>query len=253
MRISKLFLALGASALLTAGTNALAQDDEDGHILEITKVGVKIGHEMKFRDAVKAYHGCLIENEYEGSWSTWSNVGGEGREYHFVSTMANWAEMDSPSEASKTCWSEHHDSLTAHVNSVSTRFARAEPDWSGEAEGYSVVRLHHFRVDDGDEFRDAVGAITGILKGAEHEHLGSWYRMIGNDANEPNYFVVAHYKNFAALDEDRTGPYDALVEAEGEERADELWEQFGDSLHDDGEYFTDLLRREDELSHSNED
>lgn len=254
MKISKLLFALGAGTLLAAATNAFAQDDdEDGHILEITKVDVEIGHEMKFREAVKAYHECLAEHEYEGTWSTWSNVGGDGRSFHFVSTMDNWAEMDSSSEAGKTCWSEHHDRLTSHVKSVSTRFARAEPGWSGNAEGYSVVRLHQFRVDDNSEFRDAVGAITGILKEAEHEHLGNWYRMIGNDANEPNYFVVAHYENFAALDEDRTGPYDAVVEAAGEERADELWKQFGDSLHDDNEYFTDLLRREKELSLSDEE
>lgn len=254
MRISKLISALGACLVLGFATTAFAQEQEDeDYILEVTKVGVKIGQEMKFREAVKAYHQCLIDNEYEGNWSTWSNVGGEGREYHFVSTMNNWAEMDSPHQAGETCWAEHHDNLTPHANSVAVIFARPMSDWSGEAEDYTVVRLHHFRVDDNREFRDAVSAITSILKDAEYEHLGEWYQTIGGGADKPNYFVVAHYDNFAALDEDRTGPYQALVDAAGQERADELWEQFDDALRDDREYFSDLLRRDDELSYSGGD
>lgn len=253
MKSSTLILAFGACALLGAGTAALAQEDNDSYILQITKVGVKIGHDTAFQEAVKAYHACLLEHEDAGTWSTWSNVGGDGREYHFVSTMDNWAEMDSPWEAGKACWPEHEKEITPNVESVSTRFARPMADWSADADGYTVVRLHQFRVDDGEAFRDAVGAITGIMKEAEYAHMGSWYNVIGNSSNEPGYFVVAHYDNFAAIDEDRAGPYQAVADAAGEERADELWKQFGDSLRDDREYFTELLRREDDLSHLGEE
>jgi hypothetical protein len=91
------------------------------------------------------------------------------------------------------------------------------------------------------------------MKEAKYEHMGSWYDVIGSSSNEPDYFVVTHYDNFAAMDEDRTGPYNVVKEQAGEERADELWDQFGDSLKDDWEYFTVLLRRDTELSHSNDD
>ncbi|MCA1777871.1 MAG: hypothetical protein LC637_00380 [Xanthomonadaceae bacterium] len=98
-----------------------------------------------------------------------------------------------------------------------------------------------------------VGAITSIMKEAEYEHMGTWYDVIGNDSNEPDYFVVSHYNNFAALDEDRVGAYKSVSDAAGEERADELWEQFGNALHDDWEYSSQLLRRDVELSHSGDD
>ncbi len=55
MKSAKLILVLSACSLLVAGTTALAQETNDSHLLEITKVGVKIGHETAFRDAVKAY------------------------------------------------------------------------------------------------------------------------------------------------------------------------------------------------------
>jgi len=253
MKPMKLALALGTCALIASTTATLAQEQQDSHMLEITTVGVKIGHDMAFRESVKAYHECLVEHEYEGSWSAWRNIGGDGREYHFVSTMENWAEMDSVDEAGKTCWSEHYEGITSHVSSVSTRFARHMPGWSGNAEGYDIVRLHHFRVEDNRNFRETVETITGILKEADYEHLGTWYRNIGNDSNEPDYFVVAHYDDFAAMDADRTSPYDAVVAAAGQDRADELWKQFGDALRDDWDYFTDILHRDEELSHSGEE
>ncbi len=252
MKYMQLILALGTCALLAAGSTAFAQENNDGYLLEITKVGVKIGHDMKFNEDVKAYHQCLVEREYEGAWSAWSNVGGKGREYHFVSTMDNWAELDSVNEAVRACWSEHHDSLTSHARSVETYYARHMADWSGDAEGYSVVRLHQFRVKDGRAFRETVGTIAGTLKEAEYPQMGNWYNVMGNDSTEPDYFVVVPYNNFAAMD-DSTSPYEALVEAAGEARAEELWEQFGNSLRDDSEYFTALLRREDDLSYSGED
>ncbi len=165
--------------------------------------------------------------------------------------MENWAEKDSPWEPGKACWPDHHDQLTENLESVAVTFARKLPDWSVDAEDYSVVRLHQFRVKDDQAFRESVGSIVDILKESGYPHLGTWYNVIGNDASEPGYFVAAPFENFAAMDED-AGPYQALIEAAGQERAEQLWEQFGESLRDDSEYSSALLRREDDLSHTND-
>jgi len=253
VKITRTILALGATAALAASMTVIAQEEEESHILSMTEVGIKLGHVSQFRDALKPYHACLRENDDDADWSAWRNVGGDGTTYWFVSTMANWAEMDTPDEAGETCWPEHMENIIPHVELISTSFARPMPDWSGDAEDYSVVRLHQWRVEDGAAFREAAGAITSIMKEAEYEHMGSWYDMIGNSSNEPDYFVVTHFDDFAAMDEDRAGAYDVVSEHAGEARADELWEQFGDSLKDDWEYFHVMLRRDSELSHSSDD
>lgn len=252
MKITKTILALGASALLASSISAIAQDEDESYLLQVTEVGLKIGHVSAFREAVKSYQACLKENDADG-WSAWRNVNGDGTTYHFVSTMANWAEMDSPDEAGAACWPEHRENVTSHVSSISTTFNRHLAAWSGDNEGSTVVRLHEWRVEDGSAFRETVSAITSILRDAEYAYMGDWYDVIGNSSNEPGYFVVTHFDNFAAMDEDRGGAYNAVVEAAGEERADELWEQFGDALHDDWEYFTRILRRDAELSYTSEE
>lgn len=245
-------MAFGASALIAASTASFAQDEED-YILQITEVDVKLGHVAEFREAVKPYNECLVEADSDQSWGAWRNVGGEGITYHFVTDLANWAELDSPSEANQACWGEHGKTIMEHVSSMSTRYARPEEAWSGDAEGYSIVRLHEFRVDNNRRFRATVSEITSIMKEAEYEHLGSWFNVIGNSSNEADYFVVAHYDNFAAMDEDRPGAYGVVGEAVGAARRDALWDQFGDSLKDDWEYFTVLLRRDEGLSYSSDD
>jgi len=249
MKISNSLLALGACAVL--GASALAQEEND-YILEVTEIGVKLGHDMKFREGVKAYMACYAENGGQGSWSVWRNVDGKGGVYHIVSDLANWAEMDTPDEAGRECWPTIEEQVSPHMTSVSTSFSRPMPEWSGDAEGYDVVRLHRFRVDDAELFQETVGAITSIMKESDYEHIGAWYDVINNDSNEPDYFVVAHYDNFAAMDEDRAGPYAVVAESGGEARADELWEQFGEALHDDWEYSSQLLRRDDELGHGDD-
>ena len=134
MKFNKFLLALGAGAMLSAGA-VLAQDEDESYILEMTEVGIKLGHTAKFREAVKPYNACIAENDSDADWSAWRNVGGDGTTYWFVSTMANWAEMDEPNQAGETCWPEHMDSIMAHVDSISTSFARPMAAWSGDAEG----------------------------------------------------------------------------------------------------------------------
>ena len=246
MDIRTLLTGIAAGIVLVPGV-AAAQDDES-HMIEITEIDIKAGHWRKFSAGMESYISCYEEQEGEGSWSAWWDM--EHSTIHLVSQMDGWADMDERDEASMKCWSVIEEEIAPHITKVETSFARPLPDWSGDAEGYDVVRLHRFRVDDESAFRETVGTVTDILEEAEYEHLGSWYDVIGNDAGEPDYFVVEHFDDFAEMDEDRAGAYRAVLDAEGEERADDLWEQFGDSLHDDWEYSTLLLSRSSELAYS---
>jgi len=244
---SILTLAAATTLMMASAQTTIAQENDRSYMLQITEVEAKIGHRSQFREGMEAYMACYEQNGGDRSWSTWNNVDGKGDTYHLVSRMDSWAELDTPDEASRACWSTIEESVAPHVSSVSSSFARHLPDWSGETENYNVVRLHKFRVGNAREFRENVGAITEILKDNDYDHLGVWYGVIGSDSSEPNYFVVESFDNFAAIDE-REGPYQALVNAVGEERADGLWNAFGDSLRDDGEYASDLLVRVPELS-----
>ena len=127
------------------------------------------------------------------------------------------------------------------------------PDWSGEAEGFDVVKLHNFRVKDGEAFRSMVGEVTGYMKEAEYEHQGTWYDVLTSKYWIADYFVVEHFKNFAAMDEERKGASGVLRDAVGEEKAAQFWKDFGEALADEKGYWSNILVRRDSMGFSPDD
>ena len=244
-------LGLGILGLLAATGEVQAQDGED-YLLEITKVQVMPGHMSEFMAGVKAYRDCYAENDGKGAWSFWRQVDGDQLTVHAVSRMENWAELDETDEVRNRCWENHSDGFTSHTAAVQTTYARRQSEWSGDPGEFTVVELHNFRVDDGEEFQSAVSEITGVLKEANYEDLGTWYDVIGGDGDDASYFVVEHHANFAAMDDDSPGVYGTVQEAKGEAEAKRMFDAFDASLRDDHEYWRNILKRVDSLSYSPE-
>lgn len=117
-----ILIAAGSTALLASAL--VTADDHDDYILDITQIAVKMGHNMQFRDGVKAYMACYAEAGGENGWSTWRNVDGEGIVYHVVSQMDSWADLDdSDDEAASGCASVVRDEIQPHMASLNSIFA----------------------------------------------------------------------------------------------------------------------------------
>ena len=220
--------------------------------LAIHHVHVKMGHGAAFRTGMEAYSACLAENGYEDSYSVWQAVDGDRTGYHIVSSFDMWAEFDEDDPISDACWEKEgiRAGVFDHMASWETNYAERKPEWSGNAEGYTVVKLHNFRVDDGSDFRSLVEEMTGYMKKAEYEHMGTWYDMIGSGHGNADYFVVEHFENYAAMDEKRKGANGVLTDAVGEEKAEEFWDKFGEALIDNKGYWSNILTRRDSMGYS---
>ncbi|MEN1727710.1 MAG: hypothetical protein AAGJ52_04645 [Pseudomonadota bacterium] len=244
MKLRNCMLALAAGSLMVSASTAVADNHEsDDYMLNMTIIDVKPGHMRPFREGMTAYNACYSENGGERSWSVWNNVTGSGDYYYMVSRMDAYAEMDEQNAATMACWSIIEEQVAPHVIEVESKITKRMGAWSAANQDVDVVELHHFRVAENSDFRAAVGAITAILSEAEYEHQGVWYEHLHNSSGQPDYFVVESYDNFAAMDEERSGAYRAVADAEGEERADELWADFRASLTDDWAYRNEVLRR----------
>jgi hypothetical protein len=253
MKITKKLLAAAIAAGVCMPVVADDHEEKEDYMLSIMELSIKHGHGMKFREAMTAYMECYVENEGINEWTVWGAVDGEPNAMTIVSRVDMWAEFDADDPGDEACWPEHGAELTSHLADAERRMWRRMPDWSGEAGDFSVVRLHNFRVDDGEEFREVVGEIVGMMKDAEYEHMGTWYNAVGTKRWGADYFVVDHFENFAALDEDRQGANGIMVDALGEDGAEEMWERFGDTLSDMEPYWTVTLSRIDSLSHTSDE
>lgn len=254
----KTSMKLMAAAIALAFTLPAAADNHESDAnqkLAIHHVHVKMGHGAEFRAGMEAYSACLKEGGYEDSYSVWHAVDGDRTSYHIVSSFDMWSEFDEDDEISDACWENEdiRNGVFDHMATWETNYARRLADWSGNAEGYSVVKLHNFRVEDGSEFRALVGEITGYMKQQNYAHMGTWYDVLGGSNAPADYFVVEHYENFAAMDEKRKGANGVLREAVGDDKAEEFWDKFGDTLADDNGYWSTMLVRRDSMGYSPEE
>ena len=240
MKIKNFSVAAAALAIGMTSAIAFAQESE-GYMLRMTKIYLTPVSWMEFGSGMNAYVECHQEKELDNSWSAWVDM--ESPVVWLVSRMENWAEMDGPGLG--PCYSIVEEQMGETIRYTETQFARYMSDWNTDDDNDpGVVRLHQFSVDEGDKFRRVVSEITSALKEFEYEHQGNWFEMIGEDADEINFFVVAEYENFAEIDTDRPGAGATLNEAIGEDAADALWERMWDALDDDGEgYDTVLLKK----------
>jgi hypothetical protein len=251
--MKSMILAAGSAALLAATAPVMA-DDHDDYLLDILRIEVKIGHDMKFREGVKAYMDCYAKAGGESRWSTWAGMDGDGIVYHVVSRMDGWAELDEKDEAEMKCWPVIGEQVAPHMASINTTYAKRLPDWSAKEsddDKTTVVRLHNFKVDDRRKFRAAIGTVTGIMEATKYEHMGTWYAVQGGGRDVADYFVVESYNNFTAMDDDRAGPYKTLSEHAGEDSAELVWDQYLDSLEEEDGYWSELMRYDEGLSHDN--
>ena len=248
---------LAAAAAMACAMPAMADNHSSGddYRLAIHHVHVKMGHGPDFRAGMEAYAKCLGENDYDGSYSVWQAVDGDRTGYHIVARFDMWAEMDESDPASDACWGDDdiRNGVFSNMASWETHYAKRMPEWSGNAEDYTVVKLHNFRVEDDDKFRALVGQLSGYMIEGKSEHVGSWYNVDTAGYWQADYFVVDHFDNFAAMDAKRKGVNDFLREAIGEEKADELWDDFGDALADEKGYWVNTLQLQDSLGYSSDE
>ncbi|MGC9344261.1 MAG: hypothetical protein ACP5E3_16275 [Bacteroidales bacterium] len=253
MKSLKLFLAkkiltlavLFSFALLSINLNA--QDEEESFILSLTEFTVKPGHDFEFREGIKAWKDCYLENGGEWSWTIWRRVQGEGNVYILSSSMSSWAEMDETGdEAGKECRDMSRELINPHIEKAKYNLARYMPEMSKtEPMEYDVVWVTNWTVNDGDKFRGTVNEITDIIRDVEGDPRGFWYGVMGGAVDEADYFVVDPYKNFAAMDEDRDGVWTLVEKSKGEKKKDELRQNFLDSVDEAWAY---MYTREKELS-----
>ncbi len=75
VQMANLLFAILFVAVSTLFSNGvLAQESERGFIISMTEFTIKPGHVNQFREGVKAWKACYLENEGEWTWSNWQRM-----------------------------------------------------------------------------------------------------------------------------------------------------------------------------------
>jgi hypothetical protein len=220
-------------AIMISGHVAVSQSAATGPILSITEFTIKPGQNFQFREGVKAWKACYLENEGTWDWNVWSRVQGEGNVYALTSNMMNWAEMDETDEAGRSCRDISRDLISPHVQSATNYLSRLMPDYSRNTPFDSEDRLvwvTYWRVNNGVAFREVVSEVQDARRSLEGGLRGYFYGAQGGGPDDFHYMMVNPHKNFASLDEPFEGAWTVLEKAKGEEARNQAQETFRQSV-----------------------
>ena len=225
-----------------------AQETERGFILSMTEVTIKPGHDNKFREGVKAWKACYLENEGDWTWNTWQRMNGEGNVYALTSAMGNWAEMDDTTdEAGMKCSDLSRDLINPHIESAETNFARFIPEFSKTYPNPDpVLWVTYWQVNNWTKFREIAKEVTGETAKAEGAPRGFWYSVMGGSTATPDFFVATPFANFAAMDVERDNVWTIYENARGKEKRDEMQAAFREVTDEAWSY---IYRLATDLSH----
>ncbi len=228
--------ALAASALaILPASQLLAQ--EQGPILSLYEVSVKHGHDSQWREGAKAWNKCYADNGGKQAWGAWRRVQGEGSVYVFSALSDNWAAVGSRDPAARACEKTFETMLAPHELGDAYSMARLMPAVSNDyQEGENVVDVYSFKVNDAKVFNQVIADVSKAMQKTDNTASIQWYEVRGGGPDAADYFVVAQHANFASLDQDRTGPWEAVEQQHGKETADKWRAMFAASLDDGWNY-----------------
>jgi hypothetical protein len=239
-------LFIAVSTLFSNGVQA--QETEKGFILSMTEFTIKPGHDMQFREGVKAWKACYLKNGGDWTWNVWHRKNGEGNVYVLTSGMANWAEMDETDEAGMKCRDLSRELINPHVESAESNFARFIPEFSKSYPNPDpVLWVSYWQVNNWRKFREIIKEVTDETAKAEGAPRGFWYSVMGGSKDSPDFFVATPFANFAAMDVERENVMTIYEKAHGKEKRDEMQAAFREITDASWSY---IFKLDADLSHN---
>jgi hypothetical protein len=226
---------------------AQAQVTERGHIISMNELTIKPGHDNQFKEGVKAWKACYLENDGEWTWNLWSRMNGEGNVYVLTSAMDSWAEMDETGdEAGMKCYALARDLINPHIESSETNFARFMPQLS-RTNADQVIQVTYWQVNNWAKFLEIIKDVTDEIVKAEGTPRGLWYNVLGGSKDSPDVLLVYPFANFAAMDVERDRTWNIYEKAKGKKKSDEMQAAFREITDASWSY---MFRLDADLSHN---
>lgn len=240
------FVFIVASTLFSKGIQA--QEAEKGFILTMTEFTVKGGHDTQFREGIKAWKACYLENGGDWTWNMWRRMNGEGTVYVLTSSVDKWAEMDETDEAGSECRELAIQLINPHVESVERNLARFMPDYSKSYPNPDpILWVGYWQVNNWTKFRDIVKDVTDVVAKEEGAPRGFWYSVMGGSKDTPDFFVATPFADFAAMDVDSENVWTIYENEQGKKKRDETQAAFREVVDASWSY---LFKKAEDLSHS---
>lgn len=224
--------------------------EEESKLLQLFELKIKMNEGQQFREGMKKWKDCYLENKGADTWNVWNRVQGESGTVVVSVYMDKWAELDKgATEADEACQDLFYTEVFPHVESMKQMLASTMPQLSkAPMADTKVIWVTFFDINNSTDFEDVIKEVSSTYKDAKGERLGAWYDFNGGAPGDPDYMVSMAFKNYAELDVAWDGPWKVYEEKHGKEKTNATRDKFRKSLKESWSY---IYKLNEELSHSN--
>jgi hypothetical protein len=238
-----LILSMGIVLNGTFLSTSFGQTEPLGPLMSVTEFTIKAGHETQFREGIKAWKACYLENKGEWTWRMWQRQQGEGSVFVLASDMANWAEMDKTDESGKKCQDLARTLINPHIEKASshvTRFQLGISKGTPLTEDKIRVTFYELNASNGHKLMEVAKEVEGFRKTAGITAPGYWYQWVTSGPESPNFHHVMPYKDYASMDIIQESVWQTVEKSAGKAKRDELQAAFRSSLQNTWSYIYTL-------------
>jgi hypothetical protein len=234
--IAALMVAIFGTGVLSAQNGAGASE-----ILTTTEITVKQGHNAQFIEGVKKWKECYLNNNGKEKWSMWSRQQGPGQVYIMAGTISTWSEMEMKNDVDNECYIALLNHILPHIEKVNPRVASTMPEVSRSTpEDTKYIWVTYYNVRQENTFREVIREVTNAIRSKEGSPRGLWYNFQLGAPDTPNFMMVQPYKGYADIDIKKDSPAKIYADTVGEEKADELWNKWFETLEERWAYIYKL-------------
>lgn len=240
MKTTRLIMSIFIVAIFCS--NILNAQNIEATLLTASEITVKNGHNAQFMEGVKLWKECYLKDKGENTWGMWRRDQGEGNVYVMTGTMPNWAEMDKEDERGKDCYMTIVNFIWPHVEKVDQTIAKTMPDISRAwPEDAKYCRVTYYKVNKFYAFEEVISAVGNSIKEKEGTPRVVWHDFRLGGPESPDYMAVMPFTKYADLDISRDRPAKIYTDAVGQEKADEMWVKWFDTVDDSWSYTFTLM------------
>ena len=241
MGTMKNFIAAVMVAIFGTGVLSAQNGASESEILTTTVITVKQGHNARFIEGVKNWKECYLKHNGKEKWTMWGRQQGVGQVYIMAGTISTWGEMETKNEVHNECYIALLNHVLPHIEEVKTRVATTMPEVSRSTpEDTRYIWVTYYNVREEHSFKEVIREITNAIKSKEGYPRGLWYNFQLGAPDTPNFMMVEPYKGYADIDIKRDSPAKIYTDAVGEEKANELWDKWFDTLEERWAYIYKL-------------
>lgn len=223
-------------ALVLLAASGVGQQQQPGNLGWYYQLAPKAGHEVQLEQGIQKHRQWHRDAGDQSMWLVWEIANGPEMGQFFIGNVGqNWKDFEAQDQLGEKHAADVAVNITPHVDKVTSELWAFQPEISlqteaGEPAALLQILEFHMKPEKVRSFRTLVQEVNEAIKKVEPEgrRRSRWYSLVSGGMG-PRLALVQERDAWADFAGTGKTLVDLLTEAYGDERAQSMLQQLGES------------------------